>query len=720
MKTVLYISGMHCASCSASIESVLSSHDDVSFANVNFAAKTALVEHAGVSTKELISLVEKAGYSASEHSPSDSINAEFPLLSLIFGIIVLVLSLGPALGFAISLNVYNALAQLVLTSIIIGLNWQIFRQGFVVVFDTRQANMDTLVALGVAAAYVYSCVIVVIGLFSVIDFSQLFFEVAGMVLVFVMLGRYFELQATKKTGNALTSLLSLTPETARVLDKKKERVVKIDNVKAGDIIKVKPGDRFALDGVIHVGSTRVDESLVSGESTPVKKSKGDVVFGGSLNKTGMVLMRVTQESSESTVARIGKLVLQAQNSKAPIQRVADRLSARFVPLVLLLSILTFFGWLFFAPLDMSNPAIFGLQAAIAVLIVACPYALGLATPTAVMVSMNKAGKQGVVFSDAASLQAAASVKTVVFDKTGTLTVGQPVVSAIKTYNDLSAQVVFRYAASLASTSTHPLSEAIVSYANKEKINFGQPRNSQEHEGLGISGKVEGRKIVIGSIDFFVQEGIGLYDVREKLSGFSTKHYTPVLVAIEGRLAALIGIADSLKDSAKEGVSLVHKMGLESVMLTGDREEIASRIGSELGIGVVRAQLSPQQKLDEITRMRKKRSVAMVGDGINDAPALAAADVGIVLSNSTAVASDAASVRILGDDVKKVSSALMIASDGMKVIRQNLFWAFGYNVVAIPVAMGVLYPFGIMLSPLVAGAVMAASSLSVVLNSLRLQ
>lgn len=716
---------MHCASCANTIEERLLSVKKVSSASVNSANNTVLVVHEGVPVQTLINQIKLAGYSASEHPPLADEHHKvesFPLIACFAGFFLLVLSMGHMLGLPIHETVLNAFLQFLLASYLLFVNKEVFRQGLLVVWRTKTSTMDTLVALGVGSAYLYSSVVFLYGVFSPpIEFSQLFFESAGIILLFVQIGRYFEFKATRRAASRMKGLLSLASPSALVVDGSSEQEVLLDEVVVGSIVKVKPGMRIPLDGVIHVGATRIDESLVTGESVPVKKTKGDVVFGGSINKTGMVLVRVTASSQKSTVQRIADLVEEAQSSKAPIQRVVDKVASRFVPFVLLLAVLTFVGWLLFPPLEAVVPLLFALQASIAVLVIACPCALGLATPTAVMVSMGEAGKQGVVFSDAATLQAASSARTVVFDKTGTLTVGKPVVSAIKTYNDLSSQVVFRYAASLASTSTHPLSEAIVSYAKKQSIGFGSPRQCEEVEGKGLVGKVEGRKIVVGSVDFFVESGIGLYDVREKLPSFASKQYTPVLVAVEGRIAALIGISDALKDSAKAGVEAVHALGLQTVMLTGDRQEIAESVASSLGVGVVRAQLSPQQKLEEITRMRKKRGVVMVGDGINDAPALAAADVGVVLSNSTEVASEASSVRVMSDDVTKVAFALGLSRRTMRVVKQNLAWAFSYNVLAIPIAMGVLYPFtGWLLSPMIAGAAMAASSLSVVLNSLRLK
>lgn len=728
MKTILDIQGMHCASCASTITKKLKSVDGVTSANVNYATRTAVVEHAqGVDAKALTKAVDETGYSASlrqhrkggrAHHHEES--TRFPSFAVGLALLLALVSMGPMIGIPVPQTPVLGFVQFALALAILFVGRDVFRAGVMGVVRNKSANMDTLIVLGTSAAMLYGAW--QLGAWAVsgaYDPHALYFETAGLIMAFILLGRYFEARAKTRTRDVLSSLLTLQPETARLVVDKTERDVPVSEVAEGDVLKIRPGDRIPVDGVIHVGSSRLDESMLTGESVPVKKSKDDEVFTGTVNKTGMFLMRATATGDSTALARIVRLVEDAQSSKAPVQRVADRVAAVFVPAVVVLAALTLVFWLLFPPAGMGVG--FALTAMISVLIIACPCALGLATPTAVMVSMGVAGKKGVLFKNAQALQQAASVEMVAFDKTGTLTLGEPRVQFVKTYNDLSEQVVFRYAASVESASNHPLAEAVVAYARENNINFGDPRSFEELEGSGVKGKVEGRKIVVGSLQFFQESGIGIFDVRERVPELSDKQMTPVLVAVEGRLAALIGVADPLKDSARDGVHALAGMGVQSVMLTGDREEVAQVIARELGIDVVRAQLRPEDKLSEIRKLRRKRPLAMVGDGINDAPALAEADVGIAIGSGTDVAVDAGDVVLVGDDVTAVGRALFVARRSMRVIRQNLGWAFGYNVLAIPVAAGVLYPWtGWLLSPVIAGGAMAFSSLSVVLNSLRLK
>ena len=728
MKTILDVQGMHCASCAAGITKQLQETKGVTSTHVNFSTNTAIVEHTkAATTKQLLAAVSDAGYKAQvrQQRALGEVHAhktaKFPHVALWSAAILLIISMGPMIGLPITHGPINALTQAVLATIILVIGRDVFRQGVIGAYNTRKANMDTLVVLGVGVAYLYGLWTVGVWVFSgVLDMQQIYFEVAGLVLAFVILGRYLEEQAKSSTHDVLSSLLSLAPETARLVIDGREKSIPVQEVAVGDTLKVKPGDRVPVDGEVMVGNSRVDESMLTGEPQPNKKGKGDKVFAGTINQNGMFLLKATATGKETALARIVSLVEEAQASQAPIQRLADEISAVFVPVVLVLAALTFVGWLLFAPASVEVPFAFATTATIAVLIIACPCALGLATPTAVTVGMGVAGSRGVLFRDAAALQRAASVRMVVFDKTGTLTLGKPQVQYIKTYN-LSEKVVFRYAASLESASNHPLADALVSFADKNKISYGDPRAFKEFEGRGVVGKVEGRKIVVGNIELFKEQEIGLYDARERIQELSKKQLSPVLVAVEGKLAAVIGVADPIKDSSQDAVAALHAMGVETVMLTGDRQEVAQVIAQELGIGVVRAQLLPEQKLEEIRRLKRKRPLAMVGDGINDAPALAEADVGIALGSGTDIAMQAADIVLVGEEVTGVGRSLHVARQSMRTIKQNLAWAFSYNVLAIPLAAGILYPFtGWLLNPAIAGAAMALSSLSVVLNSLRLK
>lgn len=729
MKTLLDVQGMHCANCSSTVTKHLKEVDGVREATVNFATQTAIVEHAeSVQTKQLLQAVKQAGYTGSlrqhrkEGKAHHQEQAVFPHVAMWSAAVLLVVSMGSMVGLPITHGPVNAIVQLVLVLVIFLNAPGVFKQGLVAAWRARSANMDTLVVLGISAAFLYSSFAlgswVVRGEFFT---QRIYFGIAGLVLAFVLLGRYFEGRAKHSTRDVLSTLLSLAPQEARLVVDGRDKTIPVAEVAKGDTLKVKPGDRVPVDGVILAGNSRVDESMLTGEPNPVKKGKDDAVFAGTMNQTGMFLLRVRATGDKTALAGIVRFVEQAQSSQAPVQRVADRVASVFVPVVLGVALLTFVGWLLFPPVGEAFPVAFALSAAIAVLLIACPAALLLATPTAVMVAMGVAGSKGVLFKDAASLQKAAGVRMVAFDKMGTLTVGKPQVQFIKTYNDLSEQVVFRYAASVESGSSHPVAQAFVDFAEENQINYGDPRSFEEVEGFGVRGKVEGRKIVIGSLDFFVDEGIGLYDARERVDELAKKQLSPILVAVEGKIAAVVGIADALKESAADGVHALSDMGLETVMLTGDRQEVADVIATELGVGVVRAQLSPKQKLEEISRLRRKRSLAVVGDGVTDAPALAHADVGVAIGAATNVSLEEAEVVLVGAEVTGVSRSLYVAQRTMRVAKQNVGWALGYNVLALPLAAGVLFPFtGWLLSPVIAGAAMAVSSLSVVLNSLRLK
>lgn len=724
MKTVLDISGMHCTSCASTLKSNLEDVPGVTQVLVSYAAGQAEVHHGNaVSKQDLEQAVKNAGYRVTDHDSEEeghdhSSHSGSDLASVLVATgLLLVLSMGSMVGLPVPHNLYTVLGELVLAAFILFVGKSVYRSGVLSALRAKRANMDSLISIGTGAAFIYSAALLV----YVVATGQpvhhdYYFESAGLIMAFVLLGRYLEDRAKSRAKESLTSLLNLAPETARRVVNKKEEEVPVADVQVDDVLKVKPGDRIPVDGVITVGNSRVDESMLTGESVPVKKKRGDEVFAGTVNNTGMFFMRATHTGEDTAFFRIVELVRNAQRSQAPVARLADTISAYFVPGVLVLSAVAFAFWLV-----AGQPVSFAFTVAIAALIIACPCALGLATPMAIMVSTGSAARKGVLFKDATAIQKAADVRMVAFDKTGTLTQGRPEVTYIKTYYDMGEESVLRYAASLESASEHPLAEAIVRYAEKRKVRFGDPRVFEAVAGRGVKGKVEGRKIVIGNVAFFKEQDIGLYDVRERLPELAKKGLTPVLVAIEGRLAALMGVKDPLKESAKQGIADLSAMNVSSVMLTGDEEDTARVVAQELGIDVFRARLTPEDKLSELKKLQKKRAVAMVGDGINDAPALAQADIGVALGSGTDVAIDAGDIVLIQDDVTRVAAALQSAQKTMRVVKQNLGWAFVYNLAALPIAVGVLYPAtGWLLNPAIAGFAMAASSLSVVLSSLRLR
>ncbi len=740
-KTLLDIHGMHCASCANTVQGFLEKQAGIHSATVHYASATAEVSHTPrVSEEDLVALVAKTGYSASIHDPTkpkgahdhvdhadmkhhdpgkmqghdhmhEHAGAESAMwLAAGAALPLLILSLLPLFGVPVPHVLAIGIVELVLAATAIWAGRDIYRQGVLGALRMKSANMDTLIALGSAVSFLYS-------VYGLLTGGAWYFDSTALIIAFILVGRYLEAKARGTTKGQLDALLHLAPEKARRMDGKKETEVLVSDIKEGDILKVKPGDRIPVDGIITVGSTRINESMLTGESVPVKRTIHEEVFAGTLNKTGMFLMRATNVGSDTAASRIVRLVEEAQRSKAPVQRLADRVAAVFVPAVIGLAVLTFLLWL----LAFNVPLSFAVMLGVSVLVISCPCALGLATPVAIMVSTGSAAKKGVLFRNAVAIQKAADVRMVAFDKTGTLTKGEPSVVFVRTYHQLGEAAVFRYAASLESGSEHPLAQAIVQYAELKNIGYGDPRDFTNVEGKGVRGKVQGRKVLVGSLDFIKEEGVGIYDLRERIPALTDKGYTPVVVAVDGSLAALIGVADPVKPSAKDGIKALSSARIQTVMLTGDNEQTAAAVAKTLGVSVVRAKLSPKDKLDELRKLQKRRAVAMVGDGVNDAPALAQADVGIALGGGTDAAREAGEVVLVRDDIRDVPSALSHARRTMMIVKQNLGWAFGYNIIAIPLAAGVLYPsIGLLLSPGVAAAAMAFSSLSVVLNSLRLR
>jgi Cu+-exporting ATPase len=732
----LPIQGMDCASCVQKIEKALLQTRGVTKAVLNLATAKAKVEYLPSETnfKEIKRAVESTGYKVLEVEPSEEVEDPERLIrekeykrlraKFIFGLILgLFVFLGSSRhwfpwipSFLGNFYVLLALA----TPVQFWIGWQFYR-GAWGAFKHRNADMNTLIAVGTSAAYLYSVVATFFPSFFETGGIKpaVYFDTSALIIVLILFGRLLEARAKGQTSEAIKKLMGLRPKTARVIRDGKEIDIPVEEVLVGDIVVVRPGERIPVDGSVREGKSAVDESMITGESVPVKKAAGDEVIGATINKTGSFKFQATKVGKDTALAQIIKLVQDAQGSKAPIQRLADVISGYFVPIVISIAIATFVIWFNFGP----NPALtFALLTFVAVMIIACPCALGLATPTAVMVGTGKGAESGILIKGGESLETAHKLDTVVFDKTGTLTKGEPEITDLVSINAKSEQEILKYAASAEKVSEHPLGEAILKSARERNIEPLDPKEFKAIEGQGIEARVDGKDVLLGNIKLMKDRGLDIKNLEKKAEGFADEGKTPIYVSLDGKSAGLIAVADPLKESSVEALEKLKKLGLKVVMLTGDNRKTAEAIARKAGIDGVLSEVLPEDKVHEIKKLQSGgRRVAMVGDGINDAPALAQADVGIAIGSGTDVAMEASDITLIKGDLKGVASAIELSKRTIRVIKQNLFWAFFYNTVGIPIAAGVLYPFfGILLNPIFASAAMAFSSVSVVSNSLRLR
>ena len=617
------------------------------------------------------------------------------------------------------------LALVIATPAVLWCGWPFFVRGFESI-RSGWLNMFTLIGLGTGAAFLYSLVATVApGLFPAAmrdahGLVPVYFEAAAVIVVLVLLGQVLELRAREKTGGAIRALLDLAPKTAlRVPKDGKTETVELASVKVGDVLRVRPGDKVPIDGTVIEGRSAVDESLLTGEPVPVEKVNGDRVTGGTLNGTGSFDISVDRTGAETTLAQVVAMVADAQRSRAPIQRLADTVSGYFVPAVIAISVLAFLAWLFFGP---SPQLAYALVAAVSVLIIACPCALGLATPISIMVATGRGAQAGVLVRNAASLERLAAVDTAVIDKTGTLTLGKPTLTLVEAVQGFGDDDVLRLAAAIEAGSEHPLAEAILLGAEKRGLKLVKAESFASITGEGVKGRVEGREVLFGNQRLMQGAGIDASPLAPRADAMRKNGETVMFLSIGGKLAGLIAVADPIKPTAAEAIARLHRLGLRIVMATGDNEITAKAVAAKLGIDEVHAGLRPEDKLKLIEGLQSKgHVVAMAGDGINDAPALAKADVGIAMGTGADVAMESAGLTLLKGDLRGVVRAVNLARATMRNIKQNLFFAFVYNAVGVPIAAGVLYPvFGVTLSPIVAAAAMSLSSVSVVGNALRLR
>ncbi len=738
------ITGMHCASCSARIEKVLRGLDGVSSAEVNLATERAEVSYDGrlVSVRALREAIEGLGFGAERSSGStdefsrrrDAAMAALAamkkrlIIMLVFAGLLFIVSMGEMVGLPLPnpINPHHspfsfALLQFVLVLPVMVLGRRFFLDGLPALWR-RAPNMDSLIAVGTGAAFIYSTWgLIEIGLG--IDVHErvmdLYFESAGVIIALVSLGKFLESRSKLHTSDAISQLLQLTPETATVLDGEQQRTIGVDEIEVGDLLLIRPGERVPVDGVVVGGSGSVDESMLTGESLPVEKAEGDRVFGGTLNQTGALRVKTETTGENTVLARIIRTVQEAQGSKAPIASLADRISLYFVPIVIVIAIGSGLAWFFFGGAEFS----LALRFFIAVLVIACPCALGLATPTSIMVGTGRGAQLGVLIKHGGALQTAEAITGIVFDKTGTLTHGRPEVTDFSVPADgLTEPEVLRLAASLEQVSEHPLATAIVRHAADKNCQLVQPERFEPLAGAGVVGTVDGRAVLIGNRKLLDQRGIVVPDAAAGDDALSAAGKTVLFIAVDDVFAGLVALADTLKEGVPAAVGTLRKMGVDVVMLTGDHPVTARAIADQAGIDAVIAGVLPEDKQRTIEELQQKGGVvAMVGDGINDAPALAQADVGIVMGSGTDIAIESGDIVLMKSTLASVITGIELSRAVMKNIRQNLFWAFIYNIIGIPVAAGLLYLFGgPTLNPMLAGAAMALSSVSVVSNALRLR
>ncbi len=737
-KIILNVDGMHCTACSAAVEKALNKTEGVDSCSVNLTGGNALIsfDENTVSIDTVIESINNAGFKASvpqsqsksekrEKSEADERSAKIRLIiSVVFALPLFYISMGHMLGLPLPRAidpVFNAVSyavtQLVLSVLVMLSGFDIYKNAMKAAVH-KNVNMDTLISIGSLASFfysIYSLTEIIGGNESYVH--QLYFESAGMIITFILIGRYLESASKKKTNSAVEKLMDLSPSTALLIIDGKEKEVSTDSLRKGDIVAVKSGMIIPVDGTVISGTCTADESMLTGESLPVEKAENSEVFGGTLNLNGYIEFKVTAEVNESAPARIADYVSQAQSTKAPIANLANKIASVFVPVVMAIAVISALLWLI-----SGESFSFALRIFVCVLVIACPCSLGLATPTALTVSMGRSAADGILIKSGEALERLNKIDTVVFDKTGTVTNGRPQVDEFICFNGISFNDAISYFGSAEMKSEHPLSVAIRNYCHENRFTELESSETEFLTGLGIRCSVNSKTVVCGNRKLLTSCGIDVSDSEEFILNAGSEGKTAVLMAVDGILCAGAAIADSLRPDCTDVISELKSLGIGTVMLTGDNRKTAESIASKAGIETVFAELMPDDKLDIIRKLQSEgKTVAMVGDGINDAPSLTASDVGMAIGTGTDIAIESADIVLMGGDISKVLSAVRISRNTFRIIKQNLFWAFAYNVICIPVAAGLLHVFsGPLLSPMIAAAAMSLSSVTVVSNSLRLR
>ena len=728
------VKGMTCSACANRIEKVTSKLEGVELSSINFATEklTITLDEDVANYGQIQAAVEKAGYELvreEDIKPQEKKQDEASklltrfIVSLIFAVPLLIISMGHMVGMPLPhmidpmMNPLNfALIQLILTLPVVIAGYKFYKMGLKNLIKLSP-NMDSLIAIGTLTAFFYS----IFGIYQIIqgDHSyamHLYFESAAVILTLITLGKYLEAVSKGKTSQAIKALMGLAPKTATIEREGKELVIPVEEVRVGDVILVKPGEKLPVDGTVTEGSTAVDESMLTGESIPVEKTVGSTVIGASLNKTGFIKYEATKVGKDTALAQIVKLVEDAQGSKAPIAKMADIISAYFVPIVIALAIIASVAWLL-----AGETGVFALSIFIAVLVIACPCALGLATPTAIMVGTGKGAEYGVLIKGGEALETTHKLTTIVFDKTGTITEGKPKVTDVIT-NGEAEDMILALAASAEKGSEHPLGEAIVREAMERNLTLNELQSFKAIPGHGIAVQIQGKQVLLGNKKLMIEKTIDIKPLSEASDQLAVDGKTPMYIAVDGQLAGIIAVADTVKESSYKAIQTLHEMGIKVAMITGDNQKTAEAIARQVGIDLVLAEVLPADKANEVKKLQEAgEKVGMVGDGINDAPALAQADIGIAIGSGTDVAIESADIVLMRSNLMDVSTAIKLSKATIRNIKENLLWAFGYNVLGIPVAMGLLHLFGgPLLNPMIAAAAMSLSSVSVLLNALRLR
>jgi len=721
-KKELEIKGMHCASCATLIQKGLLKKEGVKDANVNYSTARASItfDDSQISIPELLKVVEEKGYSASELSNKSTIvdlhkedmlklrkklivSSFFAIPAFIIGMVFMWLNIMLPYG--------DYILWILATPIQFYIGWEFYR-GAWISLKNKSANMDSLIALGTSAAYFFSVYSLLF-----LENSAQYFETSAILITLVILGKYLEASAKRKTSDAIGALINLAPKQAVVIREDKELVISVDEVRVGDIVLVKPGEKVPVDGVIVEGKSSIDESMITGESLPIDKEKDAQVFAATINRFGSFKFKASKVGKDTTLSKIIKLVEDAQGRKAPIQRFADLISSYFVPVVIFIAIITLIVWSVVLGKEFS----FALLAAVSVLVIACPCALGLATPAAIMVGTGKGAKEGILIKGGDALEKTYKINYVIFDKTGTITEGKPVVTDFFNLSSLEDQEILSMCGSLESKSEHPLAQAVSSFVLEKNIVLANASEFEADPGHGITGKINEKEYFVGSPKLMIKKNISLIDVIRQVELLESQGKTVILFSDSSKVLGLFAIADKIRESSLEAVSKLKRLGVEVYLITGDNKRAAEFIAGQAGINNVFSEVLPSEKADYVKLLQKKGVVAMVGDGINDAPALAQADIGVAMGSGTDVAVETGDIVLMRNDPLQVYRAIVLSKKTMSKIKQNMFWALFYNVLGIPIAAGVLYSVtGWLLSPIIAGASMALSSVSVLLNSLLLK
>lgn len=730
------VTGMSCASCARTVENALNKNEDIK-ASVNIATEKVNIEYDEnkYNFEKIKKIVENSGYGLVETLSEEQKMQMYEdkikslknklILAAVFAIPLIYISMGHMMGIHLPdiINpkknaVIYSIVQLLLTIPVVYAGRDFFIHGFKNL-ARKSPTMDSLIAMGASAAIIYSLYATYMTITVDPEYHMnLYFESAGTIITLILLGKLLEARTKGQTSSAIKKLIGLQPKKAKIIENGVEKEVLIENIKVGDIIVVKPGEKIAVDGKIVNGNTSVDESMITGESIPVSKNLGDKVIGGSINKNGSIQFEATEIGKDTVLSQIIKLVEEAQGSKAPISRMADIVAGYFVPIVIVIATVTGIIWFISGS---------GLTAAltffISVLVIACPCALGLATPTSIMVGTGKGAENGILIKSGEALETAHKIKTVVLDKTGTITKGKPVLTDLKVYNNFDENEILQLAASAENNSEHPLAEAIVNGAKERNVEFKQYDKFRAMPGYGIRATIDEKEIQIGNRKLMASRKISTEDAEKDYEILSNEGKTPMFISVNNELAGLIAVADVVKETSKGAIERMHKLGLKVIMLTGDNEKTAKYIAKEVGIDSVIAEILPFQKSEEVKKLQEAGEfVAMVGDGINDSPALAQANVGIAIGSGTDVAIESADIVLIRNDLNDVAGAIALSKATITNIKENLFWAFFYNVIGIPFAAGIFYAFfnGPKLDPMIAAFAMSLSSVSVLMNALRLK